>query len=385
MFKAAAAAAAFALAGCGEREYVDPEALAFGYKGLDLKSTNTMYLAVSAAETNWVPERVLSVFEKYDWAPEEKALLAAAGAPVPCEALAEFPAGYAKEAEGPWYSYWSRAAESFGEKGKTGAIAHFNREKNVWELGETYFSSYWKTREEAFEALGRLEKKIAEGFGPKKFHRFDAGWVAEFVRLCATGVAGQRADGTWTCMLNLRDKCNDGCGPWVGEEEQRERLDEYEYKVALAAWRKKRDGAAAENHAAVEKEMAAKGLAGFGGAGSAVPGYGGGFAEYVQGAESNATIQALWDEKTAGIEKMFGGKIKGEVARQASGEEGGEWWSAAWEGGLHEGRLDVASSPGSGGQAMWRIIAAEKTMPGCEVPPPPERKGAAKRKDGGAK
>ncbi|MBQ5530622.1 MAG: hypothetical protein IIT98_01270, partial [Kiritimatiellae bacterium] len=87
MFKAAAAAAAFALAGCGEREYVDPEALAFGYKGLDLKSTNTMYLAVSAAETNWVPERVLSVFEKYDWAPEEKALLTAAGAPVPCEAL----------------------------------------------------------------------------------------------------------------------------------------------------------------------------------------------------------------------------------------------------------------------------------------------------------
>ena len=72
-FMAVAAVAAL-VAGCGENE-----AKKFGYKGADLAEEEMMFFSTGPSVTNWVPARVLNVFEDYPISPEESALIKAAG------------------------------------------------------------------------------------------------------------------------------------------------------------------------------------------------------------------------------------------------------------------------------------------------------------------
>ena len=249
---AIALAAALLAAGCS-KEYIDEEALSFGYKIEDAKSTNLVFLVASPGVTNWVPERVIDVYASYEWSKDELALVAAAQAVEPSGEIEKIPDGFAKDLSGAWLTFWEKKAECFGEKGVTGFIAHFDEDRNVWETGESYFSCYWDTEEEALAALARIEKAVASGFAPKKFHKFAGGWVAEYVRLCATCIVGRKADGRWSCMFDFRDKCRPGCGTWYAEEEQQTRYDNYRHAKALKAWREKTDGILKANHEDVAK------------------------------------------------------------------------------------------------------------------------------------
>lgn len=254
-----AAAGALLLAGCN-----DNEAEKFGYKGLDLEESEPMFFSTSPAVTNWVPARVLSVCENYEMTDEEKKVLASAGVIAPGEELAEIPAGYAKQDEEPWFTTWTKANAAFGLTGVVGFLSHYDEDRKVWTTSEGYFSSYWPTKEEAVAALGRLKAALAaEAYGVKKFHEFDACWVAEYVRLRVMGVVGQKADGRWSCMLDFQDKNRAGCGQWEPVPEQQERRNQYVYMKAMKKWRAEVQKTLGDNHARLEKEIAEAGLAGF--------------------------------------------------------------------------------------------------------------------------
>lgn len=376
---AAMAAAALVCAGCGEKEYIDREAVAFGYRGEDVKSTNMLYLAVSPTVTNWVPERVLAVFERYEWTKDELALLKDSGTTTPGAYYDALPAGFTrdKEMDGPWYTYWVKDAEAFGEKGTAGTIGHFDEDKKKWETGESYFSSYWKTAEEAEAALARLETTIVSNYHPKKVYKFPGTFVAEYTRLCAVAVVGARADGKRVCMLNLRDKCEIGCGNWEDVASQKERLERYRYSKALEKWRADSKAAAEANHAAVEKAMDEKGLSGFSDGAEKQDAGDGRRVAIVQGTEAEGEPQAIWDAAADRAIKAYGAKLKGGPVKQAIDAAGGQWWSAEWESDTHEGRVDAAF-PGAGEDgvkqpAQWRAIAIEKLLPGFALPAKPEK------------
>ena len=389
---AAVAAAIAAAAGCAKREPTEAEL--FGYRGEDLADqTNLTYLVLSPTVTNWVPERVLSVFEKYDFTADELALVKASGVLTPGEAYAEFPEGYSRETDEPWFAFWSKEVESFGLKGKTGTLSHYDEDRKVWETSESYFSSYWDTKEDALAALDKVEAAIAQGFNPKKFHKFDGCWVAEYVRLCVMGVVGQKPDGKWSCMLDIRDKCRPGCGVWEPVPEQQERRDRYEYAKAMKAWKAAVAEILAKNREEVSKLASERGLAGLEGAGEPTQGedgrlvrVAGGMSEPLKsGYVAEEEALAIWKEKVADVEKALGVTIEAEPERQETGGRG-VWFSAEGHGELYDARLDVAvpdeppaeempegeERPAMFGQ--WRIIGIELLRPGNELPPRPQFK-----------
>ena len=62
---------AVAMAGCNMKEPTEAEK--FGYKGQDIENSESKnFIVISPAVTNWVPERVLSVVEKYDYSADSK-------------------------------------------------------------------------------------------------------------------------------------------------------------------------------------------------------------------------------------------------------------------------------------------------------------------------
>jgi len=387
---AIAAAAVAAAAGCARR--APTEAELFGYKGEDLaEQTNLTYLVLSPTVTNWVPERVLSVCEKYDFTPDELALVEAAGVLMPGESYPEFPEGYERETDEPWFAYWGKPVESFGLKGRTGTLSHYDEVRKVWDTSESYFSSYWDSREDALAALAKVESALAQGFNVKKFHRFDGCWVAEYVRLCVMGVVGQKPDGKWSCMIDIRDKCRPGCGVWEPVPEQQDRRDRYEYAKAIRAWNSAVEEILARNREAVAKLAAEKGLAGLEGAGEPSRTADGRTIQVASGvteplkdgyvAEDEAL--AVWKEKVAELEKALGVRIESEPVRQDT-DGHGVWLSAEGRGELYEARIDVAvpdAPPAEEIQegearpevrAQWRIMGVELLRPGNELPPRPQ-------------
>lgn len=407
--RAATVALAFGavLAGCGGPGREPTEAELLGYKGEDLvDQTNLTFLVTAPAITNWIPERVVSVFEKYEFTEDELGVVEALGVLMPGESYPALPEGYATETDGPWFAYWTKPVESLGFKGVVGVLTHFDEDKKVYETGESYFSSYWESKEEALAALAKIRAVFAEKFRVKKFHEISDGWVAEYVRLGLMGVVGQKADGKWSCMIDVRDKCRTGCGAWESIEEQADRRARYDYAKAMKAWKTAVADVLEKNHDAVVSAMEARGLAGFAGLGAetaAGDSADGRKVKVVTGTCDSATdalsltnaIESAWNDCVATVEKAVGVKFEDAVSKQ--GEEGVEaWWSAMGKNDLFEVRLDVAvpvappatepqpadtedgeqSSPEMPERpsGQWRIIYVEVFQPGLEMPPRPELK-----------
>ena len=380
------AAAAILIAGCG-----DNEAKRFGYKGADLADNDKMFFSTGPSVTNWVPARVLSVVEEYPVSADEAALVKAAGVIEPSASLETIPEGYAKQTEEPWFTTWRKeGVENFGIKGVNGFIAHYNEDKKVWETSETFFSSYYQNEAEALVSLANIKKTVAEKFSPKRFHEFKNCWVAEFLRMRVMCLVGQKPDGTWSCMLDINDKCRPGCGPWEPVEVQAERLADYRYRKDLAAWKVAKDKAVADNHAAIEKIRAEKGLELFGQDVCSYESGDGrtGCQRFGSRPSSEVTSrEELWNERLAALSKATGVVFEGGPTVQDD-PSGYTVWFASASSDIYEARLDMAfppekkeaeepnaeesEAPAPMPQAEWRELCVEKTLPGFEVPPRPQ-------------
>ena len=380
------AAAAALFAGC-ERN----EAKRFGYKGADTDENDKMFFSTGVGVTNWVPARILTVAEEYEMSAGETALIAAAGVIVPSEPLAEIPEGYAKSADEPWFTTWTKKGMQFGKEGVIGFISHYNDDRKVWETGETYFSSYSADEATARASLAELQKTIAAKFNPKKIHLFDDCFIAEYLRLRVMGVVGRKGDGTWSCMLDIQDKAKFGCGQYEPVPQQEERLAEYKFRKAYSAWKIESTKIMAANHEAVEKARKEKGLELFG---AEVPGFDAedGRHVYVRGGQfpvagTNETDRlAVWNEKREILEKATGVTFAGEIAKQTY-PNGFEVWGLATSNALYDVRLDMAFPPAfeeqpkaegaaegeeqAKPQGEWRDLCIEKIQEGFAIPPRP--------------
>ena len=383
-------AAAAILSGCRKSE-----AERFGYKGADLHGDDKMFFTTGPSVTNWVPARVLSVCEEYPMSAEEDALIAAAGVVRPGEPMENIPEGYDKFADEPWFVTWKRDTESFGKKGVDGFISHYNEDRNVWETSETYFSTYYQDEAAALAALAELRKTVGGKFAPKKFYDFDKCWVAEYLRLRVMCVVGQKPDGTWSCMLDIQDKNRSGCGQWEPVEAQAERLADYKYRKDYAAWKTAKTKALADNHAAVEKARAEKGIELFGEGVAPFETDDGRFAYRRFGACAPDEVkdrEEFWKAKLEALAKATGTVFEGEVEKQDA-PSGYSIWAITASSDIYDVRLDMAFPPAEekkdgeaeGGksaedsaeeapkpQVEWRELCFEKTLPGFAIPPRPQ-------------
>ncbi len=394
------AAVAALFAGC-----LKDEAERFGYKGADLADDDKMFFTTGQGVTNWVPSRVLSVCEEYPMSPDETALIAAAGVVAPGEPLEKVPAGYEKSTEEPWFVTWTKKGAGFGREGVNGFISHWNEDKKVWETSETYFSSYYPDEAGALAALAETRKVLSETFSPKKFYDFDRCWVAEYLRIRVMCLVGQKSDGTWSCMLDINDKCRTGCGQWEPVEVQAERLAEYKYRKALSAWKSQKSEVIEKNHAAVEKIRAEKGLVLLGDGSRQFDADDGRKAYFRSGAcEASFVTNRLefWKEKADLLAAATGVVFESEptteeIPCEAAGEAscGYVVMYASAESDIYEVRLNVAfplpaetekateqtegkaeeddagKEPAPKPMVEWREICIEKMQPGLEIPPRP--------------
>ena len=403
-----AVAAGALLAGCGRpAEPEVSEAERFGYKGEDLvDNTNLTYLVVSPTVTNWVPERVLMVCEDYEFTPDELAVLEAAGTLTPSVSYKAFPKGYELETKEPWFEVWRRPSEQFGLKGVVGVMAHYNEDKELFETSETYFSSYWNNRAEALVALDKIERELAAKYHVLKFHKFDGCWVAEYVRLCVMGVVGQKADGTWTCMFDLRDKRNAGCDVWEPVRDQQERRNYYEYSKAMRKWREDMARLVAANRTAIAAACEERGLAGFPesgrafdyGDGRTARTAGGSLPALKDGEDLETALQAAWRERAAAAEKAIGvafgepSRISDDCGVRLTGEATSDLYKATLNVEMFPpppAREPPAAEPGDGdgpGEPIpeedlmpycannWRIVYEERLQEGIVLPTRPQLK-----------
>ena len=380
------AVAAIIVAGCS-----DNEAKRFGYKGADLADNDKMFFSTGPTVTNWVPTRVLSVVEEYPMSADEAALVKAAGVIEPSASLESVPEGYAKLSEEPWFTTWRKdGVENFGIKGVNGFISHYNEDKKVWETSETFFSAYYQDEAAALESLAKIRKAVAEGFSPKKFYEFKNCWVAEYLRLRVMCLVGQKPDGTWSCMLDINDKCRPGCGQWEPVEAQAERLADYKYRKELSAWKIAKEKVVVDNHAAIEKIRAERGLEFFGdGAAPFESGDGRtGYQRYGSRPSDEVTNRAdLWKERVEALSKATGVVFEGEPKVQDD-PSGYAVWFAIASSDIYDVRLDMAFPPEKAEaegpraeegepsapkpHAEWRELCVEKVLPGFEVPPRPQ-------------
>lgn len=380
-----ATAGALLLAGCG-----DSEAKRFGYKGLDLEDTDQMFFSTGPAVTNWVPARVLSVCENYDLSAEEQKLIAAAGVIMPGDEFAEIPAGYTKQDDEPWFTTWTKPTQAFGLDGVAGFLSHNDEDRKFWTTSEGYFSSYWKTEAEALAALAKIKEALRAGYGVKKFYDFDKCWVAEYVRLRVMAVVGQKADGRWSCMLDIQDKNRPGCGAWEPIAEQQERRNHYVYTKAMRAWRAEVAKVLAENHTRVEKSLAEAGLTGLGEGASEwqaterQPGNVPCMARWIGGALTNSFDEA-WSEGLARIQASLGLAPTAEPVEQKN-EEGSLMRAVEMQDARYDVRFDAvlmpapepavtetadAEAPAAQPKGEWRILCIERLQPGLALPARP--------------
>ena len=386
------AAVAALVAGCAKNE-----AERFGYKGADIADDDNMFFTTGPTVTNWVPARVLSVCEEYPMSPDEAAIIEAAGIIAPGEPLEKVPEGYVKDSDEPWFAMWRKESENFGRKGVNGFISHWNEDKNVWETSETYFSSYYPDEAGALAALAETRKIIAEKFSPKRFHDFDKCWIAEYLRLRVMCLVGQKPDGTWSCMLDINDKCRPGCGQWEPVEAQAERLAEYKYRKAMAAWKQEKAKVLEANHAAVEKIRTEKGIALLDG-GREFESEDGRKAYIRVGTCDAAAVTntvEFWKEKSAALAAATGVAFDGEPTTEDV-PSGYTIMGATASNDIYDVRLDIAFPPpaevgeesdksaekAEGDNAdeepaqkppvEWRELCFEKMQPGLAIPPRPQ-------------
>lgn len=398
---------AAAVAGCNVKEPTEAEI--FGYKGQDIENPESKNFIVTApAVTNWVPERVLSVIEKYDYSDAEKKLVNDFGVLLPSASHKTMPEGYERDSNEPWFVYWvKKSTQGFGFSGVAGVLSHFNEDLGEWQTSGTYFSSYWKTEEEARATLNAIKEKIAAEYSVKKFHPIATGWVAEYLRLCVMGVVGQKADGSWACMIDFRDKCNYGCGPWESVPEQQERLNRYVYQKEMKVWRKTLADIISKNHKAIEAKMSERGNSGF--ADTSGPMQRDDYRnEYSKIADLEGLVQtndlavvmsSVWSEKLSEVTKALGGAFEGEPTEESNDDFFVK--TAQWESDLHSIRLDVvvgkqmvSSEPPAEEAASqeqekpaeaesekaapkfeivgrWRVVFCEKFITGEKIPEKP--------------
>lgn len=367
-------------AGCSPDSSSSREAETFGYRGHDLEDPDEQsFFLTGPGVTNWVPSRVLGVFENYEFTSNELALVSAAGIVTPGAILKEIPAGYAVKDEEPWYTSWTSEIEAFGRRGVAGFLSHFDQKTKLWNTGEQYFSTYHDSEAAARAALAELETAVA-GFAPKKFYRFDRCWIAEYVRLRVMGVCGQRADGVWTCMLDISDKCLPGCGQWVPVDEQQARVDELAYENEVEAWRAAVKQKAIENHTAMSIRVKEAELPLFGE--SVKPQLLGderiGYVRDGMQSLSNVVVEAVWAQRAKELSKAFAVRL-GTVVTNDYGSH--VIWTAEGSNRLFTAQLDVAfpktADEGQGNlpaDCEWRQLVIENPLPGFEPPPPPQRK-----------
>ena len=349
------AAVAALVAGCAKNE-----AERFGYKGADLADDDNMFFTT--------------------------------GVIAPGEPLEKVPEGYVKDTDEPWFAMWKKESENFGRKGVNGFISHWNEDKNVWETSETYFSSYYPDEAGALAALAETRKIIAEKFSPKRFHDFDKCWIAEYLRLRVMCLVGQKPDGTWSCMLDINDKCRAGCGQWEPVEAQAERLAEYKYRKAMVAWKQEKAKVLEANHAAVEKIRAEKGLALLDG-GREFESEDGRKAYIRVGTCDAASVTnkiEFWKEKSAALAVATGVAFESEPVSEEV-PSGYVVMGAAASSEIYDVRLDIAFPPAvvategekpEGENAEeeqaqkppveWRELCFEKLQPGLAIPPRPQ-------------
>ena len=370
-------------AGCSDEPVrVPSEAESFGYKGHDLEDPDDkMFFTTGPGVTNWVPARVLTVSERYEFSTNELALIAAVGIITPGSPLEKIPEPYVEKSKEPWFTTWSKDSEAFGKKGVCGFISHYNDAKKIWETGEPYFSTYYEDKDAALKALAELESSVA-AFGPKKFHKFDDCWVAEYVRLRVMGLCGQRPDGTWTCMLSINDKCSYGCGPWEPVEAQQSRVDDIAFKAEVKAWREIVDKKVKENHEAVQELIKTRNIPMFGEGVEPQP-TGDGRMVYVRAGAfpmSNVVAEVVWKEKSGELTKASGVNLEVVPVQQ---EDYGMYdiWFVWSSNDLFVVRLDMAFPKPSTNEVEranahgeWRQLCFENILPGFEPPPPPRRK-----------
>ena len=380
------AAVAALVAGCAKNE-----AERFGYKGADIADDDNMFFTTGPTVTNWVPARVLSVCEEYPMSPEEEAIIEAAGVIAPGMPLEKVPEGYVKDSDEPWFAMWKKESENFGRKGINGFISHWNEDKNVWETSETYFSSYYPDEAGALAALAETRKIISEKFSPKRFHDFDKCWIAEYLRLRVMCLVGQKPDGTWSCMLDINDKCRAGCGQWEPVEAQAERLAEYKYRKAMVAWKAEKakvlEANHAANHAAVEKIRTEKGLALLDGAREFESEDG--RKAYIRVGTCDAAAVTnkveFWKEKSAALAVATGVVFEGEPVSEEI-PSGYVVMGAVASSEIYDVRLDIAfppavvapegesaeEEPAQKPPVEWRELCFEKLQPGLAIPPRPQ-------------
>ena len=386
------AAVAALVAGCAKNE-----AERFGYKGADIADDDNMFFTTGPTVTNWVPARVLSVCEEYPMSPDEAAIIEAAGIIAPGEPLEKVPEGYVNDSDEPWFAMWRKESENFGRKGVNGFISHWNEDKNVWETSETYFSSYYPDEAGALAALAETRKIIAEKFSPKRFHDFDKCWIAEYLRLRVMCLVGQKPDGTWSCMLDITDKCRAGCGQWEPVEAQAERLAEYKYRKAMVAWKAEKAKVLEANHAAVEKIRTEKGLALLDGAREFESEDG--RKAYIRVGTCDAAAVTnkveFWKEKSAALAAATGVAFDGEPTTEDV-PSGYTIMGATASNDIYDVRLDIAFPPpaevgeesdksaekAEGENAEeeqaqkppveWRELCFEKLQPGLAIPQRPQ-------------
>ena len=372
------AAMAALFAGCFKNE-----AERFGYKGADLADGDKMFFTTGLGVTNWVPARVLSVCEEYPMSPEESALIAAAGVIAPGEPIEKekMPEGYEKSSEEPWFVMWTKKSSNFGREGVNGFISHWNEDSNVWETSETYFSSYYSDEAEALKALADTRKAISDKFSPKRFHDFDKCWVAEYVRLRVMCLVGQKPDGTWSCMLDINDKCRAGCGQWEPVDAQAERLAEYKYRKALVAWKTEKAEAVKKNHEAVEKIRAEKGLVLLGEGSREFDADDGRKAYVLTGACDASSVTnklEFWKAKADALAAATGVAFEGEPTTE--GDPSGYTIMGAppavvgEEAGKSAEKTEGENTEGEAPKPMveWRELCFEKMQPGLAIPPRPQ-------------
>ena len=388
---AAFAAVAALFAGCRKSE-----AELFGYKGADLKksmSDGESFFMVAPGVTNYLPRRVLSVWEKYDFEPCETALVAAAGIVQPSETLARIPAGYAKLSEEPWYTTWSKDSEAFGVKGKVGFVSHFDEDAGKWETGESYFTTHWKTREEALAQLERFAGLVTLEYGAKKLYRFNDCWAAEYRRLRVLGAVGQNALGLWSCMISIQDKNLPGCGLAESVEVQQEMLDRHLYEKALKKYEKDVNEIIESNHAKVEARRKERSLTALEGEaewarrGEIVysADVGGALAPSVDFGNIEAFRDARWNEIVSKVEKAFGVSCPTGAVERTVFEGGLEERSFRAGNDLYDVRVSALFPPEKTEEnekrfppeafnGEWRIHAVEKLLDGAKLPERPQEK-----------
>lgn len=358
---------------------IDKEAVAFGYKGSDQYAEEN-YFITTPAVTNYLPARVLRVSEKYEITSNELALINSAGLIISCDDLTAIPDGYVPREKEPWFTTWVKKTTAFGIDGTSGFIAHFDEDKKIWKTGETFFSSYYDSKSEALNALTNIKSRVMADYSPKKIYDFEDSWIAEYLPLRVACVVGQKADGSWACMLNIHDKQRVGCGEWMPVEQQEERLKEYNHVKKMKAWREVQNKIIAENHNLVEAKRKEKGLVLFGENTSWTVDLqrGFNFAANEGSEEKNASLDnaSRFNSKLSALSKDFAVEFKVENTNIITAEYGVVYY-AVGEGDLYQVHCDMLFTPASTNEVdnldQYRIYAIEKFQDGLAVPPPPAK------------